>query len=138
MLKKYSIITILLFAYTIVLGHSIIPHHHHHNDSHETKQSEHHHHSDHENDHHDNDDESLADDFENYIHSGDTQDLHQQPDIKIVNNVIATAYIISFFEFKINAIESPPPVVRLSNNCIPLAQHCLSTKGLRAPPCDLV
>lgn len=132
MLKKYSIITILLFAYTIVLGHSIIPHHHHHNDSQETKQADHHH-NDHDDDH-----SSLADDFENYVHSGDAQDLHQQPDIKITNNVIATVYIISFFEFKISVIESPPPVVRLSSNCTPLVQHCLSTKGLRAPPCDLV
>lgn len=136
MLKNYRIITILIFAYTLVLGHSIIPHHHHDED-HSIKESSHHH-NDHDSDHHDNDDESLADDFEHYIHSGDTQDLHQQPDSKVSNNTIATVYILSVYNFKIKAIESPPPVVRLSSYCIPLVQHCLSTKGLRAPPCDLV
>lgn len=139
MLKKHSIITLLLFAYTLVLGHSIIPHHHHQNDSHETKQSEHHHHDNHHKDnHHDNEDESLVVNFENYLHSGDTQDLQQQSDGKITTNAIHLVYIISFFEFQINAIQSPPPVVRLSNDCIPLAQQCLSIKGLRAPPCNLV
>ncbi len=136
MLKKYSIITLLLFAYTIVLAHSIIPHHHH-KDSHETKKNEHHHHNNHDNDHND-DDGSLAHDFENYIHAGDTQDLHEKPDSKPSNNTIAIVYILPVYNFKIKAIESPPPVVRLSNDCIPLLLHYLSTKGLRAPPCDLV
>lgn len=29
MLKRYAIISLFICAYTIVLGHSIIPHHHH-------------------------------------------------------------------------------------------------------------
>lgn len=134
MLKRYSIIAILLFAYTIVLGHSIIPHHHHDDDGHATEHSSHHH-DDHENDHHHEENKSLAHDFGYYHHTGDAGDFHQQPDNQPFCNTIAPVYLISFFEFKINAIESPPPVVRFSNECIPLVQRCLSSKGLREPPC---
>jgi hypothetical protein len=142
MLKKYFIITLLLFAYTIVLAHSIIPHHHHDED-HEMEQSSHHHddhdddHHNQENDHHEDNDSGLAHDFENYIHSGNTGDIHQQPDIKISCNTIATVYIVALFDFKIKAAESPPPKVRQSNDHIPLLQHSLFPKGLRAPPCLL-
>ena len=136
MLKRYSIIAILLFAYTIVLGHSIVPHHHH-NDDHAIEQSSHQH-DDHEDDHHNGDGEGLAHDFENYLHSGDAGDFHQQSDIKVSFNTIATVYLVSIFNFQVKAIESPPPIVRLSDECIPLVQHCLYSKGLRAPPCDLV
>jgi hypothetical protein len=133
MLKRYSIIFLLLFAYTIVLGHSIIPHHHH-DYGHATEQSSHHH-DDHEDDHHNDDAESLAHDFENYLHAGDAGDYHQQTDVQASRNTIATVYLISFFEFKVNAIESPPPVVRLSNEGLSIVRHSLSSKGLRAPPC---
>jgi hypothetical protein len=136
MLKRYSIILILLFAYTIVLGHSIIPHHHH-DDEHESEQVSHHHDA-HEDDHHDSEEENLAHDFENYLHSGDTGDFHQQPDIKVSFNSIATVYLLSTFTFQIKAAESPPPLLCLSKNYIPNVQHCLSSKGLRAPPCTLV
>jgi hypothetical protein len=135
MLKKYFIISLLLVAYTIVLGHSIIPHHHH-DDDHETEQSSHHQNNHHE-DHGDQDHEEnagLARDFENYIHSGSTGDLHQQPDFKISGNSIATAYIIAIFDFQIKPVKSPPPIVRHSNNHIPFLRHSLSPKGLRAPP----
>ena len=140
MLKKYSIITLLLFAYTIVLAHSIIPHHHHHNNKNEAKQSEHHHHSNHDSDHHDNDDDdkSLAHEFGNYVHSGNTSDVYQQPDTQLDHATMATIYLVVAFNFNIRLIQSPPPVVRLSNHCIPLVQCYLSSKGLRAPPCDLV
>jgi hypothetical protein len=143
MLKRYSIITLLFVAYTIVLGHSIIPHHHH-DDDHEMEQSSHHHHDqedDHhnnqENDHNDNSNSGLAHDFENYMHSGNTGDIHQQPDIKISHNAITTVYLVALFDFKIKAAESPPPKVWLSNNHIPPLPYSLSSKGLRAPPCFL-
>lgn len=136
MLKRYSIIALFLLSYTIVLGHSIIPHHHH-DDDHSTEQSAHHHH-DHDDDDHDSDDHSLSHDFENYLHSGDNEDFHQQLNIKISFSTIATAYLITTFTFQIKAVESPPPLIRHSNNYIPIVQHCLSSKGLRAPPCALV
>lgn len=136
MIKRYSIIALLLFAYTIVLAHSVIPHHHH-DDDHETEQTAHHH-NDHHEDHDDQDheeDAGLAHDFENYIHSGSTGDLHQQSDFRISCNTIATSYVTAIFDFQIKPVESPPPIVRHSNDHIPLLRHSLSPKGLRAPPC---
>jgi hypothetical protein len=143
MLKKYSIIALLLFSYTLVLGHSIIPHHHH-NDDHEMEQSSHHHHDHHSDDHHshdsdhqDNQDQDLSHDFANYFHLGETGDLHQQAEVKIPFGAIASAYIIASFDFKIQAFESPPPIIQHSKDHIPFLQRYLSSKGLRAPPCTL-
>ena len=141
MFKKYSIIAMFLFAYTIVLAHGIIPHHHH-DDDHDTKLSlQHHDHNDHDDDHHhdhDNGDNDLAHDFEFYNHSGATGDPHQQPDIKVSSNTLATAYLISTYIFQLKVFERPPTIVRHSNDYIPIAQHYLSSKGLRAPPCALI
>jgi hypothetical protein len=142
-LKKYAIIALLISAYTIVLGHSIIPHHHH-DDDHATKQSSHHQdeHHDHD-DHHDHEDDQddadagLSHDFENYIHTGSTGDLHQQPNFKLSGNTITTAYIIAIFDFQIRPVESPPPIVRHFNDHIPHLRHSFSPKALRAPPCSL-
>ena len=83
-------------------------------------------------------DVGLADDFENFLHSGNTGDIHQQPDIKISCNTIATVYITAIFDFQIKPVESPPPIVLHFNYHIPLLRHSISPKGLRAPPCDLV
>ncbi len=127
MLKKYSIIILFLFAYTIVFAHSIIPHHHH-DENHHMEQAN----------HHDGDaDESLAHEFGNYIHSVNTADVYQKPDVETDNNIIATVYLVATFNFNIHSAQKAPPIVTLSNDCIPLAQHCLSTKGLRAPPFSL-
>jgi hypothetical protein len=140
MLKKHLIITLLISAYTVVLGHSIIPHHHH-DDNVETEQSPAHEHDndhhDHEGDHQDEEDSDSAHGFENYFHSAETGDFHQLSVTKISFNTITTAYIIALFDFKIKAFESPPPIVRHPNNHIPLIRHSLSPKGLRAPPCSL-
>jgi hypothetical protein len=135
-LKRYAIISLLICAYTIVLGHSIIPHHHH-DDDHETEQASHHHNDHEEHDDQDHEDGGLAHDFENYLHSGGSGDLHQQPDLKISSTAPSTAYIIALFDFQIKPVESPPPIVRHSNDHIPLLRHNLSPKGLRAPPCLL-
>jgi hypothetical protein len=95
-----------------------------------------HHHSD--KDHHDNEDSGLAHDLGNYFHAGETGDFYQQSAaIKISCNTIATAYIISSFDFKIEAFESPPPIARHSNDPILFSKRNLSPKGLRAPPCSL-
>jgi hypothetical protein len=129
MLKKFLIVSFLLSAYTIVLAHSIIPHCHH--DDHETGQTSDYH--DHDDDDHD-DNAGLAHDFENYIHSGTTTEFHQQPDTKISCKTFTSIYFLFLFEFPIKPVESPPLVVRQAYDHIPLLQHSLSTKGLRAPP----
>jgi hypothetical protein len=137
MLKRYSIIAFLIFSYTIVLGHSIIPHHHHDED-HEMEHSlphyDDHHHSD--KDHPDDEDSGLAHDLGNYFHAGETGDFYQQStNAKISYSTFATAYIIAAFDFKIEPYEGPPPVVRHSHEHLPPLQRYLSSKGLRAPPC---
>jgi hypothetical protein len=124
-----------MLAYSVVLGHSIIPHHHHDDDHAMEQSAAHHDDHHHDDDDHDDDDAGLAHDFANYIHSGNTGDLHQQPDIKISCNTIATAYIVALFDFRVKAVENPPPIVRHHNDHIPLLRHSLSPKGLRAPPC---
>lgn len=133
-LKKYSIITLFLFAYTIVLAHSIIPHHHH--DDHKMEQSSDHHHG---SNHHDNTGEDgLAHEFGNYMHSVNTTDVYQQPDTQFDQITMASLYLFTTIHFKFKVVDSSPPVVSHSNDCIPLLQHCLSSKGLRAPPYTLI
>lgn len=141
MFRKYSIIALFLFAYTIVLAHVIIPHHHH-NDGHDMELSSQHHNQDNHNDGHHNDrdsgDNDLAAAFEYYNHSGTTGDPHQQPDIKVSADTLATAYLISAYTFQLNVFEQAPTIVRHSNDYIPTTRHFLSSKGLRAPPCTLI
>lgn len=132
MLKKYSIIALLLCAYAIVIAHSIIPHHHHNGD-HAMKQSDHHQDDDHD-DGNGADDSGLAHDFANYIHSANTGDVYQQPDVKISYNSIAIVYTLALFNFKIRDIQDPQPLIRPSCDYIPIVHHCLSSKGFRAPP----
>ncbi|MES2565553.1 MAG: hypothetical protein V4565_01725 [Bacteroidota bacterium] len=132
MVKRSIILTLLFTAYTIVLAHSIIPHHHHH-DEHETTQLTYHHDDHHDDADHDHEN-SLSHDFENYVHSGATGDLHQQPIQKFSCNSIAIAYVVTFFDFYIKAVKSPLPIFRHSTDHIPLLRRCLSNKGLRAPP----
>ncbi len=135
MLKRYSIITLLFFSYTIVLAHSIVPHHHH--DDHKMEQSSGHHH--HDADKEDsNRDEGLAHQFGNYMHSVNSADIYPQPETLYHYSTAVTVLLIAHFTFKIKAFECTPPTLPLSNNCIPLVQHYLSSKGLRAPPCIVV
>lgn len=131
MLKRCSIITLLLLSYAIVLAHSIIPHHHH--DDHKMEQSsDHHHHPTENND--SNRDEGLAHQFGNYMHSVNSSDIYPQPETLFHYNTAVTVLLTTHFTFKIKAIESPPPTLPFSYDCIPLVQHYLSSKGLRAPP----
>jgi hypothetical protein len=128
--KKYTILSLLFLAYTIVLAHSVVPHHHHDED-YEMEQTSHHHDDDHD------DDSGLASDFANFIHSGTTGDFHQQPELNISCNAIATAYVIAIFDFQIKPIETPPSIDWPDGDNIPIDQQCLFSKGLRAPPSTL-
>ena len=129
MLKKHSIIALLLVAYTIVLAHSIVPHHHHN----ETEQTASHHHDDDQ-----EEDNSIAHSFANYLHSGDAAVIHEQPDNSIASHTFIALYFIYVFEFTVRAFESPPPVRQLAENIITKSLYYLSSKGLRGPPFSLV
>ncbi|MGE0568521.1 MAG: hypothetical protein AB7O73_11270 [Bacteroidia bacterium] len=135
MLKKHLILSLLLFAYTIVLGHSIIPHHHHHDDDHETEQTAHHHGHDHDDKDEDSD---FSYGFENYFHSGTTADIHQQTNtIDVISlAVISTHLVVSNFELKL--VELPPPLKRANNDFFQRLYYYHSSSGFRAPPFDLV
>ena len=131
MLKRIFPFLIVFFSYTLVLGHSIIPHHHH-NDEPQAEQSSHH-----NDDHSDDDQESdsgLAHSLSNYHHSGTTGDIHQQPEVKITDDTLATVYILAAFHSGIRTMDSQLPVAWPSVNHIPVIHHCLSSTGFRAPP----
>jgi hypothetical protein len=134
MLKRNIITVLLLCAYTIVLGHSIIPHHHHDDHEHELEHPSVSHHDDHESDHsgQDTDDHSSA--FGDYSHSTVAGDMYQAGKYKITLNKISTSYIVSLFSYIVIPVESRPPVVWPADEHIPISRHCLSPKGLRAPP----
>ncbi len=124
MLKRYSILSILLFAYVIVLAHSIIPHHHHESQGIEQKAG---HHEDKE------DDNGLAEAFENYLHSGTaTEFVIKCSDFQ--SDDIANITLNSIINFIVDPCENPPPLKDFSSDTPLLKQFCLSCKGLRAPP----
>ena len=125
----------MLFAYTIVLAHSIIPHHHH--DDHKMEQSSDQRHSDSE--HHGmQGEEGLAHQFGNYMHSVNAADVYQRPDVPNDQNLVAGLDVFITLFIKMSVVEVSQTVVRLSNDCIPLSQHFLFIKGLRAPPATLI
>jgi hypothetical protein len=128
MLKKYTVLSLLLLAYTIVLGHSIIPHHH---DEHETEQTVHHHDDDHDEKDEDSD---FSHGFENYLHSGNTAEFHQQTNIVHSISPAITITLFAVFNFKVLPIELPPPLRWTGNDLFLKSYYCLSSKGLRAPP----
>lgn len=136
MLKKYSIISLLLIAYTIVLAHSIIPHHHHDED-HDTEQTASAHH--HDDDHEDSDkDSGFSHSLGNYLHSGTTADIHQQTSsVQIVSPAIINTFF-TVVNFELKPIELPPPLKRPNNDFFQKSYYYLSSTGFRAPPFDLV
>jgi hypothetical protein len=128
MLKRCAILSLLFFAYTIVFAHSIIPHHHHEDHHKITATLVDHPHAV----HHDSD----ADDegFGNYTHSTAAGDLYKQGDPGVNNSTIATPCLISVFNFVFDPVETLPFIRLVPDHTLLPSQHCLSPKGLRAPP----
>lgn len=124
MIKRNFIVVFLLFAFTVVLAHSIVPHHHHNIAiQHEAESSEH------------EDENSLEHSFEYYTHTGTSGDYFIQSPVN--NN---TQHIVSFesyfptFTFTnkevvLYTINSVP-----SNDCTFISYDSLHSKGLRGPP----
>jgi hypothetical protein len=131
-IKKLGIITLLIFAYTIVLAHSIIPHHHH-DENNIMHQADHH-----QDDDHDGgngpDDSGLAHDFANYIHSGTEGDVYQVPDVKTSCDALTMVCVFTLFEFNIHIVEIPSTPLGSHGDYVPIAHQCLSSTGFRAPP----
>lgn len=135
MLKKHVILSLLLLAYTIVLGHSIIPHHHHHDDNHETEQTAHHQSHDQEDKDEDSD---FSHRFENYLHTGTTADIHQQTNSIDVISPAVISTLLTVFNFELKSVELPPPLKRTNNDYFQKLYYYHSSSGFRAPPFDLV
>jgi len=134
-IKRYSILTLLLFTYALVLAHSIIPHHHH-DDEDETaellsvgdNETDHHHTGD------TDDDGSLAHAFENYLHFSSVGDVYQQSELKVNYNTVATVYLVASYHLIIQPVERSLPALRVFDDRVLLPSCCLFSKGLRAPP----
>jgi hypothetical protein len=130
--KRNLLSVIFLLAYSISVGHSIIPHHHH-KSSHNVSQA-----AGHDHDHDGNkqdDDNFLSHNFTNYLHSGSQEDLQLPPSSKISADQVVCACSVALFQFHILDFESPPPIPRHCNDFVLLSEYDLSNKGLRAPPC---
>jgi hypothetical protein len=123
MIKRNIIVVFLLFAFTVVLAHSIIPHHHH-DDKIETESKDHGH----------DDENSLEHSFEHYMHAGNSTDYFiQNPNC---NNVhfITTVSDISIFIFKNKEVVLPIVSPINSSNDSYLSYDGLFSAGLRGPP----
>jgi hypothetical protein len=130
MLKKYFILTMLFFAYTIVLAHSIVPHHHH-NEGPEMGQSSNQN-DDKINDHHP--DKGLAHDFSHYFHSGNLTDFHIHSELNSSDNSVSTIFIVALFYFHFDPTENQTSIVPSFKDHFLVLEYSLSSKGLRAPP----
>lgn len=129
MMKRNFITILLLCAYIIVLGHSIIPHHHHENESELIS-----HHND--NHHHDDAEEGFVDLnhlFSHFVHAADG---FTSTHVDNTNNTISKQHVLilailpskfSFVDFTIQ------PVRNKSSLKYQISAHSLSC-GLRAPP----
>ncbi len=128
--KKYTILSLLFFAYIIVLAHSIVPHHHH--DDHETELTTSHHDDDHE------DENTLAHSFEKYLHSGESSDIYiKYADDASTLNFVLPIYLIYDYNFLVELVETCL-TRHITNDIIPLPDYYNFPKNLRAPPYSLV
>ena len=124
MIKRNVIVVFLLFAFTVVLAHSIIPHHHH-DDKIETESKDHGH----------ADENSLEHSFEHYMHAGNSTDYFiQNPNCSAICFSTSEVNHISTFIFKnkevVLSIARP---INSSNDSF-LSYDGLFSAGLRGPP----
>lgn len=130
MLKKHTAILLMFTAYTILLGHNIIPHHHHNTDHDLTE----HHQTSHNHDS-EEDSENLSDILSHFIHSSDGFTFTGSHNISntISKQLLSFVAVLpcNFFldEFLIPPLLHKPP----AEHFIYISPHSLSS-GLRAPP----
>ena len=124
MLKRYCIVAFLLFAFTLVLAHSIIPHHHH-DDEIEAESKDHGHH----------DENSLEHSFEHYMHAGNSTDyfIPSSNDL-FLSHSICDCFIASYFQFSAKEITVCFAKGRYIENEKHISSESLYSNGLRGPP----
>lgn len=122
MIKRYSIVSLLLIAFTLVLAHSIVPHHHH--DDVIEANAEH------------NNENALEHSFEHYLHFGSSYDYFIKNEFIFDHQQFIADCVLphATFDFKVKTI------IEVTHNayCV-LAQNTtqpvfLYSKGLRGPP----
>lgn len=134
MLKRYTALLFIGIAYTILLGHSIIPHHHHDNNHDLTE----HHQTGH---HHDSDEESndLSHLFSHFIHAADgfTATVNYNFSSTFSKQLFLFSAVLpdnfSLYEFLI-----PPLLVKSPAENFNYTFLNTCTFGLRAPPAFVI
>jgi hypothetical protein len=124
MIKRNSIVVFLLFAFTVVLAHSIVPHHHHNIAvQHENETSEH------------NDENSLEHSFEHYTHNGTSGDYFiPSPASHGTQHIVSVETYFPTFTFINKEVVLYTTKVVHSNYCSFISYDSLHSKGLRGPP----
>lgn len=135
--KKYLSLFFLLLAYTLLVGHGLIPHHHHettpepvahHHDTHHQATHHHHHH------HHGDQEDSGSDrDHSHFLHSTDFLRLATHSGIRITPH---HSFPVAVLPGSPTLLNLPVPPLLFSPPVKLLFYHSPHThsSGLRAPP----
>jgi hypothetical protein len=124
MIKRNCIVVFLLFAFTVVLAHSIVPHHHHNIAVHnENETSEH------------DDENSLEHSFEHYTHTGTSGDYFiPSSSNHITHDIVNIELYFPKFTFTNKEVILYTISFVHSNDCSFISFDSLHSKGLRGPP----
>lgn len=138
-LRKYTSISFIFVAYSLLLLHSVIPHHH----THETEQvTAHQDSNDHDGDtedHNDNNNDFLPHAFAHFLHDEGAIIIYTQylinPDCSLISGL--TNFTTSLAYFIIKAIHPPPLIPVFSPPLFCTNTHLPASDPLRGPPAFL-
>ena len=124
MIKRNCIVVFLLFAFTVVLAHSIVPHHHHNIAAHNEDESSEH-----------DDENSLEHSFEHYTHTGTSGDYFiPTPASHSIQQIINIETFFPIFTFTNKEVVFYTIGVVHSTSCSFISYDSLHSIGLRGPP----
>ncbi len=124
MIKRNFIVIFLLFAFTVVLAHSIVPHHHHNIAIHNEDET-----SEHE------DENSLEHSFEHYTHTGTSGDYFiPSPESNYTPQIVSIETYFPTFTFKNKEVILYAIRVVHAIDCSFISFDSLHSRGLRGPP----
>lgn len=124
MIKRNCIVVFLLFAFTVVLAHSIVPHHHHNIAIHNENETDEH-----------EDENSLEHSFEHYKHTGTSGDYFiPSPANHVASNIVSIETYFPTFTFLNKEVVLYTNSVAHTNDCSFISYDGLHSKGLRGPP----